>query len=287
MSLPKSNGRQPSRQAKEQVRKAFDAEALISTCTRKDFRAYAPRFDLGPDDYGNERFYYHKDNGSNILAVGHLDHVQRDASCTVINTAGGLLACSGALDDRLGVYVILELLPKLGIACDWLLTTDEEMGASTAADFVTDKDYNWIIEFDRGGTDVVMYQYDTEYLGGLVDACGARVGQGSYSDICDLDDLGCSAFNWGVGYADYHSARSHAWLDDTFRMVARFVKFYNANHSTYLPYEPLNDVDKKDDDDWRWMVADCGHEVDVEDPGTYVELPEKLLICAACGLDPT
>lgn len=235
----------PSKRSKDLVRSAFDAASLVRICEMKDFSEYAPRIELRPDK-DHERFYHFADNGSKILAVAHLDHVQSDGTCQVVKTAAGMLALSGALDDRLGAYVILELLPKLGITCDWLLTTDEEIGASTASDFpfdangdlITDKEYNWIIEFDRGGTDVVMYDFETDELTKLVEASGARVGVGSFSDICCLEHLGCAAFNWGVGYEDYHGPRSHAWLEDTFRMVARFLKFHKANADKFLEYEP-------------------------------------------------
>lgn len=229
----------PNKKAMKRVRDAFDGDSLKRICESNDFSAYADKFQLAPDERtGRERFYYYQDNGSSILAVAHLDHVQADATCQVIDTAAGLLVTSGALDDRLGAYVILELLPKLGIKCDILLTTDEEIGASTASDFVSDKDYNWIIEFDRGGTDVVMYDYETNDLCDLVEASGARVGHGSFSDICLLDHLGCAAFNWGVGYQDYHGPRSHAWLEDTFRMVVRFLKFHKMNADVLLEHDP-------------------------------------------------
>lgn len=298
-----SNKRQPSRAARQRVEDAFDPAALKDICERLeiDFGDYAQFFDLGQGD-----FYYHADNGADILAVGHLDTVQQDRTCQITETASGLLATSGGLDDRLGVYVILDLLPKLDVQVDWLLTTNEEQGASTAAEFTTEKNYNWIIEFDRGGTDVVMYQYEEPYLVDLVEACGARVGQGIFSDISVLDHLGCAAFNWGVGYQDYHSARSHAWLDDTFRMVARFVKFYKANKDLRFTYEEddwsfyrgrlggggWGHVDSADDDEYRdeyaswWensskMAADCGHLVDVDDPETYVEY-EGRIYCSGC-----
>lgn len=187
--------------------------------------------------YNHDRFYFHRDNNSRILAVAHLDSVQSDPTCTVIDTNAGPLVLSGALDDRLGAYVICELLPKLGITCDLLLTMDEEEAASTAAEFTTTKLYNWMIEFDRGGTDVVMYQYETPELADLVEASGAYVGMGSYSDISTLDHLGCAGFNWGVGYADYHSKRSHAWLVDTFKMVEEFMEFYEVNKEVWLEYE--------------------------------------------------
>lgn len=224
------------------IREAFCPDDLVRICElpQSDFDQYAHRVDLpsratwhGED---TEAFYFYRDTGAPILAVAHLDHVQDDGTCSVIETADGPLALSGALDDRLGAYVILELLPRLGMNVDWLLTTNEEMGASTAEEFDIDKRYNWMIEFDRGGTDVVMYQYETGEYAKLVEDTGARVGVGSYSDIADLDHLGCAGFNWGVGYYDYHSKRSHAWLDDTFKMVSRFMRFYAANASTLLPH---------------------------------------------------
>ncbi|HXC77362.1 MAG TPA: hypothetical protein VNU19_09945 [Candidatus Acidoferrum sp.] len=215
------------------VSAAFDPTDLKRICEQEDFSAYATRYplkerSLGGSRYRN-RFYYHKDNGSQILAVAHLDHIWPNAGCHVIHTAGGLLALSGALDDRLGVYVILELLPKLDIGCDWLLTTDEEVGLTTAADFRTDKQYNWMISFDRGGRDVVMYQYDTPELRQRVMSAGGTPGEGSFGDISSLSHLNCAGLNWGVGFYEYHGPRSHAWLNDTFALVAQFVRFYRMN----------------------------------------------------------
>jgi Peptidase family M28 len=274
--------RQPSHAEQDRVRSAFDPDMLSHICTTWDFSPYATKYDLP----GDNRFYWYQDNGSDILAVAHLDTVQGDRSCQVIETAAGPLAVSGALDDRLGAYVILELLPLLGVTCDWLLTTDEEMGATTAREFAEDfegKDYNWIIEFDRGGTDVVMYQYETHEYCKLVEASGARVGIGSYSDISELDYLGCAAFNWGVGYQDYHSPRSHAWLNDTFKMVARFLRFYDANATTWLPHE-----DAEPDTSWlnyadASVDADCGHEIDLADDSSYVEWNKEYIICFRCA----
>lgn len=301
MTRDTKNKRQPSAAAKRKVADAFNAEVLADICTRQDFRPYAKYVELEPGWDGQDRFYYYQDNGSDILAVAHLDHVQDDGTCSVMQTASGLLAASGALDDRLGAYVILELLPTLGIECDVLLTTDEEIGQSTAEHFDTDKQYNWIIQFDRAGTDVVMYDYETTELAKMVEQSGARVGQGSFSDICMLEHLGCKAFNWGVGYQDYHSARSHAWLDDTFRSVARFVKFYNANKRTWLDHKPLpvgkwwTDYDKDGtttldafswEDDVNYQVtADCGHTVDLADDSTFVEVFAQTVLCVACSED--
>lgn len=260
----------------DRVRGEFRAEDLIKICQMdgKDFGEYAERFDLEPRAtwHGREmsdRYYYYKDNGSNLLFVAHLDSVQYDRTTTVIDTADGPLVVSPVLDDRLGAYVGLELLPRLGIEADILLTTNEEMGASTASDFDTDKQYHWMYEFDRGGTDVVLYQYDTAKHRQLVSASGARVSMGSYSDIADLEHLGCAGFNWGVGYEDYHSTRSHAWLEDTFKMVAKFTRFHAANEATLLPFESW----EKEIVDDSMACPRCDSELD------------RWGICHTCGYD--
>lgn len=284
---PPAKRRQPSKATMARVREAFSADALMRICETDDFSAYADRVDLGGD-----RFYWYRNTGARVLAVGHLDTVQDDRLCQVTHTAAGLLATSGGLDDRLGVYVIAELLPALGVQVDLLLTTDEEIGRSTGRNFAEtvgeDHGYNWIIEFDRGGTDVVMYQYETPELEELVIECGARVGQGSYSDIAVMDELGVAAFNWGVGYEDYHSARGHAWLEDTFRMVARFLKFHKANAGTFLPYKPTPFMPLDIDHAWDWddidatIEGDCGHMVDLADPRNYIEWVDGAITCLDC-----
>lgn len=291
---PKS--KQPSKKVRRSVKEAFDAKALKFVCETDDFSGYAQRVDLPDGKNGRKRFYYYQDNGSDVLGIAHLDSVCDNGTCTVVDTAGGLLALSGALDDRLGAYVILEMLPKLGITCDWLLTTDEEINASTADEFEPEKEYNWMFQFDRGGTDVVLYEYETFEMRALVQDAGARVGIGSFSDICLLNHLGCVGFNWGVGYEEYHGERSHAWLEDTFRMVARFVKFYTTNAATVLPYEayqptknyyaPPADPDTKTDEEW-WsdlVVAECGHHVDLGDATSFIEFDGgSVIVCRKCG----
>lgn len=289
---------QPSKQIRRDCYQAFDRKALIDICERDSlsFTDYATLYPLP----GHERFYYYQDNGSDILAVAHLDTVQSNRSCQVINTASGMLAVSGALDDRLGAYIILELLPAIGIKCDVLLTTDEEHGQSTAQDFTSDKHYNWIIQFDRGGTDVVMYEYETPAMCKLVTEADAKVGIGTYSDICNLEHLGCKAFNWGTGYADYHSARSHAWIDDTLRMVARFANFHKHNATTYLEHDEqprwtsysgssnwwetyrytkaLVSTDSSDE----YLEADCGHLINLDNPYSYKETAGGYYVCIKC-----
>lgn len=230
----------------KRVRRHFDFNELKRVCEMHETE-FAHAYDMGLThtpgskyfDADYAPFYLFKDNGADILAVAHLDTVvdHGTRSAGLLDTAAGPVVYSGALDDRLGAYTILELLPKLGIKVDVLLTTGEEQGQSTAADFKTDKDYHWMIEFDRGGTDVVMYQYEDDECIDLVEEVDARVGSGSFSDIAFLDHLEIKGFNWGVGYRDYHGPRSHAYLEDYWMMIGQFVKFHAANAATYLPHE--------------------------------------------------
>lgn len=226
-----------------EVEDAFSRKALKRIC-EADEESFGDAFDMErysvPEQPAPDNFYFYKDNGSNILAVAHLDTVGHadDRICRIVNTEGGLVVFSRALDDRLGAYIILELLPQLGLNYDILLTVGEESGRSTAAyfDMPDGKQYDYMIEFDRGGTDVVMYQYDDMEVRDLVKRCGARVGDGSFSDISYLGHLGIKGFNWGVGYQDYHGPRAHAFLDDTFMMVARYLTFAEQNEGVYMPH---------------------------------------------------
>jgi hypothetical protein len=224
-----------------EVDAAFDREALARVCAmdEEEFGDYYDMKRVDVQQMAPADFYFHKDNGSNILAVAHLDTVMPadGRGANFVDTEAGPVVFSGALDDRLGAYIILELLPQLGVTYDWLLTVGEESGQSTADFFLPEKSYNWMIEFDRGGTDVVMYQYEDEDSRRRVRAAGAVVGDGIFSDISYMEHLGIKGFNWGVGYRDYHGPRSHAYLDDTMLMVAKFCNFHLDNEDECLYHD--------------------------------------------------
>lgn len=252
----------------DHIWQAFDPDTLRSVCQLPE-RSFAEAYDLDTiavQQIAPSDFYAFGDNGSDVLAVAHLDTVSKPGKrqCNFLDTEAGTVVYSRALDDRLGAYVILDLLPKLGITCDVLLTVGEETGQSTASFFEPPKEYNWVIEFDRGGSDVVMYQFEDDDSADLVRESGATVGVGIFSDICDLEHLGVKAFNWGVGYQDYHTARSHAYLDDTFAMVSRFMDFHAVNADTRLPHtesygRSLSRYD--DDDEFRTWWAQEYHQL--------------------------
>jgi len=151
---------------------------------------------------------YFKDNGSSILAVAHLDTVNKPGlNYSAKAKLDAELYFNPYLDDRLGVYTILHLLPSLGINMDFLFTLGEETGNSTARIFKPNKKYNWIVEFDRRGEDVVDYSFCDLDLEARLKEAGFCMGFGSFSDICLMEGGGCKAFNVGIGYFNEHSTR--------------------------------------------------------------------------------
>ena len=188
-----------------------------------------------------------KDNGASILAVAHLDTVNSTDHFWVTTIGGRQVVFNCQLDDRLGAYLLLDYLPKLGIKYDILLTEGEETASSTAAYFESDRPYNWMFQLDRHGTDVVMYQYESKATREVCVAAGWKIGIGSYSDICDLEHLGIAGFNFGCGYEDNHSDMSHFFMDDTMKSIARFIRFYRANSATRFEHTPT--------DGYGWYTA--------------------------------
>lgn len=183
--------------------------------------------------------HYFKDNGSSVLGIAHLDTVQGERWSTWARTSKDLYIFSPCLDDRLGAYIILELLPHLGVKVDWLLTEGEESGQSTGADFEPSKLYNWMFQFDRRGDGMVMYQYDNAEMRKMMKESGWKVEWGSFSDICHMNFMECKGFNFGTGYHDEHSVNSYALLSETVGSVTKFVDFYHQYKNTRFPHNPL------------------------------------------------
>ena len=181
---------------------------------------------------GDDSVYAFKDNGSQVLAVCHLDSVH---PCQWFAYDRGVVFTS-VLDDRLGAYAVLDYLSQIkDIQYDILLTTGEEKASSTGKHFKTSKQYNWLVEFDRRGSDVVVYDYGSHDFESLL-AKYFIVGNGSFSDIAGMEFLKCKAFNVGIGYHDEHSVNSYCRLDEFRTQMARFIRFYHDLKDTYLPH---------------------------------------------------
>lgn len=237
----------------------------------------------------------------NVLAVAHLDYVADNKAFTIYDcTFDGkkdVAIYNGSLDDRLGAYVICNLLPSMGLNYDILLTEGEELGRSTAAYFESIKAYNWMFSFDRRGDDVVMYQYDNKESRKLLKDFGLKPGIGSFSDISWLDHLGCTGFNFGTGYYNEHSKNHFASMNVLKGQVTKFVNFFHANKDVKMPFTEIKDdykgygryyLPSKLDQEWRdydkgYLYSDfycdlCGDDVSQEKLTEY----RGFRICESC-----
>lgn len=193
----------------------------------------------------------HESNQRYALRVGatkdapmllcHADTVRNGGAGPHPFSIEGTRVNSIALDDRLGLAILLwsiyNLVPNLG-SCSMLVCDEEEVGRSTAKIFKSDLvEPNWLMEFDRRGTDVVCYKYTSELFTSLIKHAGfSYVGNGSVSDISYLD-LGVVGMNVGVGYHSEHSDNCYANLTDTYAQMKRAIKFYEIFHKMRLEHK--------------------------------------------------
>lgn len=158
--------------------------------------------------------YWYKDNGSNILAVAHLDSVLPYMHFDIARLKIGTMIYCTTLDDRLGAYLILDFLPSAGLKYDILLTTNEESGESTAKSFIPPKgkEYSWMFMFDKTGIASTVYSYEKDGLKWMkaLATAGLELEKGTYSCIKNLTFLGCKGVNLGVGYHNNHHMMAHA-----------------------------------------------------------------------------
>jgi succinate dehydrogenase flavin-adding protein (antitoxin of CptAB toxin-antitoxin module) len=203
-----------------------------------------------------EDILLYKDTGAPILVVAHVDTVfGKSQFPKVVNLSKDTLIFSPHCDDRVGVFVVLEMLKDIHV--DILLTTGEEQANSSAqyAHNVITHDYNWIVEFDRLGSDVVMYEYEdcTDLESDLEKHF--KIGVGSYSDICELEFLETGCFNVGVGYYNQHTEQCFVSLSTLTRQIQVFKHFYKKFQSKKYHYEPYiwYQDNEQDNDLWAYI----------------------------------
>ena len=180
----------------------------------------------------------YQDNGADILAVAHLDHVLKQLPLF----SGDTIQC-GQLDDRLGVWGLLHGLRKYtDTKYDILLCDSEEIGQSTAQYFTSAKQYNWGFELDRAGTDCVLYDYAGGALERRLRNSGWTIGNGAFSDISYLTNAGCDFVNFGIGYHAQHTTECFANMSDVEQQLERVGLFLDKYSGESAPY----------DDSWKY-----------------------------------
>lgn len=253
----------------------------------------ASRYEGGKKRIDYQDIHVFIDRNSDVLSVAHADTVIPAPHKFKVKRKKDLWSVrSTSLDNRLGIYTILDYLPQLGIECDVLICDDEEIGQSTARDFKTDKQYNWIVEFDRSGIDVVFYDYadwrgENEWTE-AVEKFFPQRGLGSFSDISDLEHLGCKAVNIGNGNYMNHTPEALFSLDLYKMQLAHFKEFYSIYKDRHFPHEPSSKPVKvysswelyRHGDTTRYLCPKCSRSFLESDTMSTVEA----ISCPECGL---
>jgi hypothetical protein len=189
----------------------------------------------------NGKKFWFKDNGSRVLGVAHADTVKPFRHFRPVKFAEDTKIFCQTLDDRLGLYILLEYLQHAKIKIDILMTTDEEKMASTGLYFGPPKQYNWMFMFDRGGTDAVTYKYGDEQLKYKLGKHNFEHNIGTYSCITDMEHVGCKGINFGVGYHDNHGEYAWASRKELYSQLRKFIDFFREYETTFMPHdEDLN-----------------------------------------------
>jgi len=201
------------------------------------------------------------DRGGDVLAVAHLDYVLWNPKPKITRQYENVkIRKCPQLDDRLGAWMVLDVLPRAGIRCDVLLTDSEELGKSTAQFFQPPKQYNWLMQFDRAGSDAVMDAFEDDYSESLLEYYGYQVGSGSFTDICYLEHLECKGFNFGVGYHGQHTKKCYANLTETFNSFRKVQSMWKDCEDVHMPHDP-NAPKKKKMNYWDWRHTSCSYPV--------------------------
>jgi len=230
-------------------------------------------FTLDRKNLQKRRIFFN--NQSDILFIAHLDTVLPPK----FYKKNKKRIYAAGLDDRLGCLTAFNLSTELKTD---LLLTDLEESAKTTARFHDYKDYNWIVEFDRAGKDVVTYDMDSVEFRDALKAYW-KIGWGSFSDITSLIDIDTCCMNLGLGTKKSHSKDSFVCLKTFKKQIALFKQFYEQykntafkqDYNTRFKYQQYGFGRKYDEkiyhkEDWRDY-----YNLDVPD--------DNYLVCEICG----
>ena len=193
----------------------------------KEFRQYS--FDY--KDKQRRRIFI--DNNSKVLFVAHLDTVK---SPLIYKQTKDRIFGRG-FDDRIGCWIAYKLSKELN--ADLLLCDNEEKAKSTAV-YHDCKDYNWIAEFDRAGTDVVTYDLDSDEFRNALQKY-FFIDFGSFSDICSLSTTACCV-NIGIGHNDAHSKCAYVDVNKMNKQINTFRDFYKEHKDIAFEQDFRNEV---------------------------------------------
>ena len=199
-----------------------------------------------------------------VLLVAHMDTVHHQQCKSIIHLDNKISSPQGiGGDDRCGVFMIMNIIKELH--CSVLLCEDEEKGCigahkfvkaqysidgadgkKTQLKYVEDLDVNYMIEFDRkGSNDAVFYHCGNEdFIDFVEDVTNFKFANGSVSDISVLmQPANRSAVNLSCGYYNAHTPMEYVMYDemmDTIEAAKALIKTecdkpFEYVRKTYVP----------------------------------------------------
>ena len=214
-----------------------------------------------------------------VMLVAHMDTVHKELpkkflyaeKSNIISAPEGIGG-----DDRCGIYMILQIIKELH--CSVLFLEDEEIGCVGANKFAVDYgkelpeiDVNYIIEFDRrGSNDAVYYDLDNiDFEEFITDASGGhfKTNFGSCSDICYVAPaVGVAAVNLSCGYYKEHQLDHYVnrkEMETNIEAAKRIIRSDVSKPFEWKEYTRFNSKSKWFDWDWS-DYSDSKKEVEYE-----------------------
>lgn len=177
-------------------------------------------------EVGKNYLYFEQEGKyKDILLTAHIDTVQDKKGAGEIyveykNNKHYLWSPKGiGGDDRCGILAIKRLIEK-GYKPSVLICDKEETGGDGSEEFCRKykgkTNYKCILELDRqGSNDLVFYDEDnSKWKKWLEKITGWKEANGTFSDICNLYDLGSASVNLSVGYYHQHTKDEYIVLEE-------------------------------------------------------------------------
>ena len=181
-----------------------------------------------------------------IALVAHLDTVFKTPPTEILyDTAlNMMISPQGAgFDDRIGVWMILQILSTTKLRPHVIFTMGEEVGGLGAVALAKINcpfaDLRFMIELDRrGSNDCVFYDCDNPSFTSYIESFGFVENWGSYTDICDLmESWRIAGVNFSVGYRDEHTVSEVLFVEQALDTMQKVKKILIQPNETIPRFE--------------------------------------------------
>ena len=191
----------------------------------------------------NEDGFLYAQGDVPVLLVAHMDTVHVAPCCEIHDSNGKISSPQGiGGDDRCGIFIIMSIIKDL--KCSVLLCEDEEKGGIGARKFtktehVNSIDANYIIEFDRkGSNDAVFYNCNNKYFVKFVtENTTFKEQKGSFSDISIIAPaVKIAAVNLSCGYYEPHTTKEYVLYSELENTIAEAKKLIQTECTEQFEY---------------------------------------------------